>query len=113
MNSEFDDDIPLPLAQKIDGMVRLFDGDVTLSEILAMDIPSQRAMVQARLENLRRSQEAYKQGKIDAYSRRYANTFALSDSQLEALEQPSASQNEKIPDKPTIDRSKSLNFKDR
>lgn len=109
LNAEFDDDIPLPLAQKIDGMVRLFDGDVTLSELLSMDIPSQRALVQARLENLRRSQEAYKQGKIDSYSRRYANSFGLTDSQMNALTQSSSSQN-MVPEKPT---HKSLNFKDR
>lgn len=67
----------MPLAQKIDGMVRLFDGDISLSEVLSMDIPSQRAMVQARLEQLRKSQEAYNEGKIDAYSRRYASTMGI------------------------------------
>lgn len=67
----------MPLAQKIDGIVRLFDGDLSLSEVLSMDIPSQRAMVQARLEQLRKSQEAYNEGKIDAYSRRYASTMGI------------------------------------
>ena len=70
----------MPLAQKIDGMVRLFDGDISLSEVLSMDIPSQRAMVQARLEQLRKSQEAYNEGKIDAYSRRYASTMGITGS---------------------------------
>ena len=115
LNSEFDDDIPLPLAQKIDGMVRLFDGDATLGEILSMDIPSQRAMIQARFENLRKSQEAYAQGKIDAYSRRYANVMGLGGAAVNnnyALpESNPSSQNQNIPQ--TIDRSKSLNVKDR
>ena len=103
------------MAQKIDGMVRLFDGDASLGEILSMDIPSQRAMIQARFENLRKSQEAYAQGKIDAYSRRYANTMGLGGASLNenyALpESNSSSQNENIPN--TVDRSKSLNAKHR
>ena len=115
LNSEFDDDIPLPLAQKIDGMVRLFDGDATLGEILSMDIPSQRAMIQARFENLRKSQEAYAQGKIDAYSRRYANVMGLGGASINSNyalpESNPSSQNQNVPQN-TIDRSKSLNIKD-
>lgn len=94
-------------------MVRLFDGDLTLSEILSMDIPAQRAMIQARLENLRKSQEAYSQGKIDAYSRRYANTMGLGGP-IQTPSLPSSSQTEdQIPQQNTIDRSKSLNIHDR
>ena len=78
----------MPLAQKIDGMVRLFDGDISLSEVLSMDIPSQRAMVQARLEQLRKSQEAYNEGKIDAYSRRYASTMGITSAGGASLPSP-------------------------
>lgn len=72
MDEEFDEDIPMALAMKIDGMIRLFDGDISADQILSMDIPSQRVMIKARLENLKQSQENYKNGIIDAYSRRYA-----------------------------------------
>ena len=35
--------------EKMDMILRLFDGDISLTELLAFDVPSQRAMVQARL----------------------------------------------------------------
>jgi delta-aminolevulinic acid dehydratase/porphobilinogen synthase len=38
-----------------------------------MDLPSQRAMIQGRIDNLKESQENYENGKIDSYSRRYAS----------------------------------------
>ncbi len=103
------------MAQKIDGMVRLFDGDATLGEILSMDIPAQRAMIQARLENLRKSQEAYSQGKIDAYSRRYANVMGLGGSTIDNSNLPESdpSSLENIPQNNTTDKSKSLNVKHR
>lgn len=66
----------LAFVEKMDMMLRLFDGDITLTELISLDIPSQRALVQARLENLKRSQEAYENGKIDMYSRRYASTMS-------------------------------------
>lgn len=75
MDEEFDEDIPMPLAMKIDGMIRLFDGDISADQILSMDIPSQKVMIKARLENLKQSQENYKNGIIDAYSRRYAGSM--------------------------------------
>lgn len=87
----------MPLAQKIDGMVRLFDGDISLSEILSMDIPSQRAMVQARLEQLRKSQEAYNEGKIDAYSRRYASTMGITGAGGGSLPAPLESNSDTSP----------------
>jgi len=92
-------------------MVRLFDGDLTLGEILSMDIPSQKVMVQARLENLRRSQENYSKGQIDAYSRRYANTMAFGAPS--SIYKDSESSPEEEQGNNTIDRSKSLNFHDR
>ena len=64
---------------KMDGMIRLFDGDYTASEVLSMDIPSQRVMIAARLQALKESQEKYKSGIVDAYSRRYANTMGSFD----------------------------------
>lgn len=60
-------------------MIRLFDGDYSVSDILSMDIPSQRVMIAARLRALKESQEKYKNGIIDAYSRRYANTMGSFD----------------------------------
>lgn len=56
-------------------ILRLFDGDISLSELVSLDMPSQRALVQARLNNLKKSQEAFENGRIDAYSRRYASTM--------------------------------------
>ena len=87
----------MPLAQKIDGMVRLFDGDISLSEVLSMDIPSQRAMVQARLEQLRKSQDAYNEGKIDAYSRRYASTMGITSAGGASLPSPDYSSTDTSP----------------
>lgn len=58
--------------KKIDSMVRLFDGDLSFTELMAMDIPLQNAMINARLENLRQSKEAYiKNGITDSYSKSY------------------------------------------
>lgn len=113
MDEDFDNDIPIPLAMKIDGLIRLFDGDLTASEVLSMDIPSQRAMVKARLENLKRSQENYANGTIDAYSRRYASSMSIggSDYSSPSLVQTShEEQNDSQPD--VIDRSNSRNIKD-
>lgn len=67
--------MPVHFVKKIDNILRLFDGDLSLSEIISMDYPSQRAMVFARIENLKKSQEAFEQGKIDSYSRRYASSM--------------------------------------
>jgi hypothetical protein len=38
-----------------------------------MDLPSQRSLIQARIDNLKESQENYENGKLDSYSRRYAS----------------------------------------
>lgn len=65
-------DLPLEWGIKIDGLVRLFDGDLTFDELMRMDMGSQKLMLRARLEQLKRSQEAFSRGVIDSYSRRYA-----------------------------------------
>lgn len=58
-------------------MVRLFDGDISLTEILHMDLPMTRAWVEARLKRLQESQKNYeKNGIIDSYSRRYMNSMS-------------------------------------
>lgn len=69
--------MPLPFVEKMDMLLRLFDGDVGLSELVSLDLPSQRALVQARIENLKKSQKAYEEGRIDAYSRRYAASMGM------------------------------------
>ena len=74
--------------EKMDMILRLFDGDISLTELLAFDVPSQRAMVQARLTNLRRSQEAFENGKVDAYSRRYASTMGITGAGGTSLPSP-------------------------
>ena len=107
----------MQLALKIDGMIRLFDGDYTPSEILSMDIPSQRVMVKARLEALKRSQENYNNGVLDAYSRRYANVMTGHTNSSTYFSAPESSQNgiegqSQDNDHPTIDRSRSLNIHD-
>jgi hypothetical protein len=58
--------------KRLDATLRLFDGDITLTELVHMDLPSQRALIQSRIDNLKESQENYENGKIDSYSRRYA-----------------------------------------
>lgn len=98
-------------------MIRLFDGDYTPSEILSMDIPSQRVMVKARLEALKRSQENYANGILDAYSRRYANVMTGQSNSSTYFSAPTSSQNQvednsEQDDHPTIDRSRSLNIHD-
>jgi hypothetical protein len=40
-----------------------------------MDLPGQRALIQSRIDNLKESQENLEKGKIDSYSRRYANVM--------------------------------------
>jgi hypothetical protein len=59
--------------KRLDATLRLFDGDVTLTELVHMDLPSQRALIQSRIDNLKESQENFENGKIDSYSRRYAS----------------------------------------
>lgn len=91
-------------------MVRLFDGDISFTEIMSMDIPASRAMIQARLENLRRSQEQYSQGILDAYSRRYASTMFSGPSRtLSSPEDQPSNQNQQHDE---IDRSHSRNIHD-
>lgn len=115
MDEDFDEDIPMALAMKIDGMIRLFDGDISADQILSMDIPSQRVMIKARLENLKQSQENYKNGIIDAYSRRYASSMGgLGGGSSEySIEQDSDSSQNVDSQISGIDRSRSLNFRDR
>jgi hypothetical protein len=105
----------MTLALKIDGLIRLFDGDFTPTEILSMDIPSQRAMVKARLEALKRSQENYNNGILDAYSRRYAATMGTSSGHSAYMTPSSSSQSiedHSDDNNNTIDRSSSLNIRD-
>lgn len=100
--------------EKMDMILRLFDGDISLTELLAFDVPSQRAMVQARLTNLRRSQEAFENGKVDAYSRRYASTMGVGGSSTSisySASSPSSDSNTGQ-GKDIIDRSNSMNAKD-
>ena len=101
--------------EKMDMILRLFDGDISLTELLAFDVPSQRAMVQARLTNLRRSQEAFENGKVDAYSRRYASTMGVgggsSTSISYSASSPSSNSNTGQ-GKDIVDRSHSMNAKD-
>ena len=101
--------------EKMDMILRLFDGDISLTELLAFDVPSQRAMVQARLTNLRRSQEAFENGKGDAYSRRYASTMGVgggsSTSISYSASSPSSNSNTGQ-GKDIVDRSHSMNAKD-
>jgi hypothetical protein len=58
--------------RRLDATLRLFDGDLLLTEIVHMDLPSQRALIQSRIDNLKESQDNYENGKLDSYSRRYA-----------------------------------------
>ena len=116
MDEEFDEDIPMALAMKIDGMIRLFDGDMNAEQILSMDIPSQRVMIKARLENLKQSRENYKNGIIDAYSRRYAGNMGgalgggISEYSVGGDNEPSLE--ETSSQISGIDRSRSLNLHD-
>jgi hypothetical protein len=59
--------------KRLDATLRLFDGDITLTELVHMDLPSQRALIQSRIDNLKESQENFENGKLDSYSRRYAS----------------------------------------
>lgn len=95
-------------AQKIDMILRLFDGDISLSELVSLDLPSQRALVQARLDNLKHSQESFEAGKIDSYSRRYASTMSM----ISGGGTPSIPETSSTPNSSQIDRSKSRNISD-
>ena len=104
--------------EKMDMILRLFDGDISLSELISLDMPSQRALVQARINNLRKSQEAFDNGRIDAYSRRYASTMGgglgLGNSGSTSIQyKPSSpSQNESSGSGQEFDRSRSRNARD-
>ena len=80
-----------------------------------MDIPSQRVMIRARLENLKRSQENYKNGIIDAYSRRYASSmgglFGGGDD-ASSVSSQDTEQDTTLQQHDEIDRTRSLNFRD-
>lgn len=95
-------------------MIRLFDGDYSASDILSMDIPSQRVMIAARLRALKESQEKYKNGIIDAYSRRYANTMgSFDDYSTSSLSSPSHEDEESIEQDDTNNNNRSLNLRAR
>jgi hypothetical protein len=72
---EIQTDVSLVNMKRLDAILRLFDGDVSLTELVHMDLPSQRALIQSRIDNLKESHENYENGKIDSYSRRYANVM--------------------------------------
>jgi hypothetical protein len=61
--------------RRLDATLRLFDGDITLTELVHMDLPIQRALIQGRIDNLKESQENFEDGKLDSYSRRYASVM--------------------------------------
>jgi hypothetical protein len=107
--------MPLQYIARIDMTLRLFDGDISLTELMNMDIPSQRALVQSRIKKLNESMENLENGRVDAYSRRYAGTmgggFGGGSSSGISYHAPSSSQTgDNQNDK--IDRSKSRNYKD-
>jgi hypothetical protein len=59
-----------------------------------MDLPSQRALVQSRIDNLKESQENYDNGKLDSYSRRYASVMGgFSNKHSSLPEQPKKEEN--------------------
>jgi hypothetical protein len=78
--------------KRLDATLRLFDGDISLAELVRMDLPSQRALIQSRIDNLKESQENFENGKLDSYSRRYASVMGG------YLQRP-PSQSEQIADK--------------
>lgn len=107
--------MPLQYIARIDMTLRLFDGDISLTELMNMDIPSQRALVQSRIKKLNESMENLENGRVDAYSRRYAGTmgggFGGGSSSGISYHAPSSGQSgDNQNDK--IDRSKSRNYKD-
>lgn len=55
----------------IDNVLRLFGNDISLTELMRMDLPSTRAFIDARQRNLTKSMENYRDGKIDYYSSQY------------------------------------------
>lgn len=72
-------DIPLEIASLIDSQMRLFDGDVTLGEIMNLDIPLKKSLMMARLTNLKKSRERFeKHGEIDSYTRKEMSNGMLS-----------------------------------
>jgi hypothetical protein len=75
MEKRYNTDLPFVMVQKLDKLLRFFDGDLTMTELLSLDTPSQRALVQARLENLRKSQQAFEKGRVDMFTRRYTTTL--------------------------------------
>lgn len=99
MENEIQSDISLMSMKRLDATLRLFDGDVTLTELVHMDLPSQRALIKSRVDNLKESQENFENGKLDSYSRRYASVMG---GFLNSRRLPSASEEQKqIEDKET------------
>lgn len=62
-------DIPLEILARLDSLKKLFEGDITYTELVSMDIPYLRSLTQARLANLSRSRELLKQGQVDNFSK--------------------------------------------
>jgi hypothetical protein len=100
--SELHTDMPIMQVKKLDAMLRLFDGDVSLTELVHMDLPSQRAWVHSRIDNLRESQEKYKKGIIDSFSISNRYTSSLGGHSLNQTGTVNT-------DPPQIERPKSRN----
>jgi hypothetical protein len=81
--------------KRLDATLRLFDGDISLTELVHMDLPSQRALIQSRIDNLKESQENFENGKLDSYSRRYASVMGgfLNTRPQNIQEQPKQEEN--------------------
>jgi hypothetical protein len=64
-------DIPVEILQKIDSTIRLFEGDYSGSELVHLDIPLLKSLVEARLANMEKSRKILEtQGKVDAFTKR-------------------------------------------
>ncbi len=70
-------DISIPLLAMIDSQVKLFEGEYSPELLFNMDIPLKKALVKARLANIKESQERLKsKQQLDEFSNDAANKGA-------------------------------------
>lgn len=62
---------------RLDSLIKLFDGDITYTELVNMDIPYLRSLTQARLANLAKSRDLLKKGQVDGFSKKDVSSGLL------------------------------------
>lgn len=73
---EVNTDVSIQMAASMDMTIRFFEGDYSATELLTMDLPKLKALIQGRMANLARSRKKLEdEGKADAFAKHTRHGF--------------------------------------